>query len=280
MHFVPHLGRCCDDRDVQRRTTVLMCRPDYFDVSYRINPWMEPDEEVNVARAVTQWESLRDTYTSLDVEVAEIDPIRGLNDMVFAANGAFVLDGVAYGAKFTVSQRADEAPAYLARLAELGFEPVVPRFTNEGEGDMLVVGDTILGGYGFRTDPAAHAEVSALFDREVVSLRLVDERFYHLDTALTVLPGGSVAYYPEAFDEASRAELRRRFPDAIEVGADDALVFGLNSFRVDETMVVSSAAKRFPTQLRDRGLTVATVDLSELMLGGGGIKCCTLELRT
>lgn len=256
-----------------------MCRPTYFTVTYRINPWMAPDVPTSTDTAVAQWEALRQAYLDHGIGVELIEPIVGLNDMVYAANGAFVLDGRAYGAKFAVPQRSDEGPAYLARLAELGFEPIVPRCVNEGEGDLLVVADTILGGHGFRTSIEAHAEVSALFDREVVSLRLVNERFYHLDTALTVLPDDNIAYLPDAFDATSQAELARRFPDALRVAAQDANVLGLNSFGVSDAMMVSSAATTFPDQLRDRGQRVVGIDLGELMLGGGGIKCCTLELR-
>lgn len=259
--------------------SILMCRPTYFDVSSQINPWMDPDHPTDNALAVRQWDDLRATYERLGVHVEQIDPLPGLDDMVFAANGAFVLDGIAYGVRFHVTERAPEAPAYLARLEDLGFRPVLPNFTNEGEGDILLVGDTILGGYGFRTDPAAHPEISALFDREVVSLRLVNPKFYHLDTALTVLPDNNVAYLPDAFDPDAQAELARRYPDAIHVTPADANVLGLNSFHVGDTMVISSAAEAFPTQLHDRGHATVSVDLSELMLGGGGIKCCTLELR-
>lgn len=241
---------------------------------------MSPDRPTDTARAVRQWEALRETYLGLGVEVCEIAPVAGLNDMVYAANGAFVLDSIAYGAKFKVPQRSAEGRLYLDRLAELGFRTVEAEFVNEGEGDLLVAGELILAGHGFRTSLDAHLEVSRIFDRRVVSLGLVDPRFYHLDTALTILPSGEVAYHPPAFDESSRAELARLFPDAVLVDAMDAEVLGLNSFCVGQTMVVSKAASRFPAQLAERGISVVQVELDELLLGGGGIKCCTLTLRT
>src|SRR5215475_2764885 len=116
----------------------LMCRPAYFTVDYAINPWMDPSVPVDTELAVRQWTTLRDTYRELGHTVDEIDPIPGLPDMVFAANGATVIDGVAYGAQFRHPQRAAEGPAYAARLAELGFEPSAPKAINEGEGDLLL----------------------------------------------------------------------------------------------------------------------------------------------
>ena len=173
-------------------------------------------------------------------------------------------------------------------FAAHGFEVIEPVEVQEGEGDFLLVGDTILAGTGFRSVGDSHSEVARVFDREVVSLRLVDPRFYHLDTAISVLdpvegPGGveraNIAYLPSAFDEASLTALRSRFPDAIVVTEEDAAVLGLNSFSDGRHVVIASRAHDFARQLRERGYEPIGVDLSELLLGGGGVKCCTLELR-
>jgi N-dimethylarginine dimethylaminohydrolase len=97
-----------------------------------------------------------------------------------------------------------------------------------------------------------------------------------------VVPEGqhpTIAYLPGAFDDASREILEERFPDAILVSDDDGAVFGLNSSSDGYNVIISPRAKGFEKQLRDRGYNPITVDLSELLLGGGGIKCCTLELR-
>ena len=89
----------------------------------------------------------------------------------------------------------------------------------------------------------------------------------------------NIAYLPQAFDEASRRELERRYPDAIRVSDEDGAVFGLNSASDGLNVIISPRAKGFEKQLRERGYNPVLVDLSELLLGGGGIKCCTLELR-
>jgi N-dimethylarginine dimethylaminohydrolase len=267
------------------RPSVLMCRPDHFTVSYRINPWMFPQQPTDTALAVRQWEVLYRTYLDLGFDVHLIDPVEGLPDMVYAANGGFVLDGIAYGASFTHAERQPEGPAYLQWFASAGFDARVPQNVNEGEGDFLLVGDVILAGTGFRSDTASHAEIAALFGREVVSLNLVNPSFYHLDTAVAVLDARPdaerprIAYLPSAFDEASLEVLRERFPDAILATEEDAAVLGLNSFSDGQNVVIASRATTFPRQLRDAGYTPLGVDLSELLRGGGGVKCCTLELR-
>lgn len=271
----------------QSKRTVLMCRPDFFTVEYRINPWMHPEDPTDTSLAVKQWEVLYKTYIDLGFDVKLVEPIDGLPDMVYAANGGFVLDGIAYGASFTYPERQPEGPAYMDWFRDNGFEVRVPRNINEGEGDFLVVGDVILAGMGFRSATESHKELGEIFGREVISLELVNPSFYHLDTAIAVLdpspaPGerASIAYLPSAFSEASLAVLRERYPDAILVNEDDAAFLGLNSYSDGYNIVIAAKAKDFERQLRERGYNPIGVDLSELLLGGGGVKCCTLELRS
>lgn len=262
-----------------KHKTVLMCRPEHFTVSYAINPWMDPSKPTSTERAVAQWQTLHDTYVELGYDVELIAPVDGLDDMVYAANGGFTLDGHAYGAKFTYAERMPEGPAYMAWFEANGFQVHEPVHVNEGEGDMLLSRGAILAGHGFRTSLESHDELRGIFDREVVSLRLVDPRFYHLDTAMAILDDDTIAYLPTAFDESSRSALERRYPDAILVDETDASVLGLNSFGDGRTMVIAARAAGFERQLAERGYRTTGLDLSELLLGGGGIKCCTLELR-
>ena len=262
-----------------RKRTVLMCRPEYFTVSYRINPWMHPEDPTDTSLAVRQWDVLYRTYLDLGFEVHLIDPIAGLPDMVYAANGGFVIDNIAYGASFTYPERQPEGPAYMDWFREAGFDVRVPEEINEGEGDFLLVNGMILAGTGFRTASNSHEEIARIYGREVVSLNLINPSFYHLDTAVAVLDDTNIAYLPSAFDEASLATLRRLFPDAVIVTEEDAAVLGLNSFSDGYNIVIASRAKDFERQLRERGYNPIGVDLSELLLGGGGVKCCTLQLR-
>ena len=279
---------------VAQHRRYLMCRPQHFTVSYSINPWMEPSRPTDTDVALRQWQTLYDTYLALGHEVELIDPLEGLPDMVYTANGGFLIDGIAYGAKFRFAERAAEGPAFMEWFRDNGYTVAEPAEVNEGEGDFLLVGDTILAGTGFRSTGDSHREVGEVFGKEVVSLTLTDPRFYHLDTAISVLdpvqgpPTGSgaggveranIAYLPSAFDEEGRGILAERYPDAIQVDDADGAVFGLNSASDGRNVLISPRAKGFEAQLRERGYNPVLIDLSELLLGGGGIKCCTLELR-
>jgi arginine dihydrolase len=258
----------------------LMCPPEYFAVTYAINPWMRPDEPVDPEVAMRQWAALRATYESLGHAVSTIEPVPGLPDMVFAANGATVIDGTVLGVRFRYPQRAVEAAAYLSWFRSRGYPRVhAPVYVNEGEGDILVSGQTVLAGYGFRSDEAAAGELASVFGRRVVSLRLVDPRFYHLDTALCVLDASTAMYYPAAFDDAGRAALASVFAELIEAKDEDAEVLGLNAVSDGRHVVLARQATELARSLAARGFEPVPVDMSELLKAGGGAKCCTLELR-
>jgi N-dimethylarginine dimethylaminohydrolase len=113
----------------------------------------------------------------------------------------------------------------------------------------------------------------------VVSLELCDPRYYHLDTAVAVLDATTLAWLPEAFTPRSRAVLRERFPDAVVADPADAAVLGLNAVSDGRHVVLPAQASRLAARLRERGFVPVPVDLSELRKGGGGPKCCTLEVR-
>jgi rhodanese-related sulfurtransferase len=109
----------------------------------------------------------------------------------------------------------------------------------------------VLAGTGYRTDPGAHAEVAAVLDVEVLSLELVDPRFYHLDTCLAALDDRTIAYYPEAFSAASRDLLEALYPDAVRASRADAEVLGLNFVSDGRHVVLSKDAVTLAEQLRD-----------------------------
>ncbi|MGI5237797.1 dimethylargininase [Dactylosporangium sp. CA-139066] len=258
----------------------LMVRPTYFDVEYSINPWMDPGKPTSTELAIAQWGWLHDLYADLGHRVELLEPRAGLPDMVFAANGATVLGGRVLVARFRYTQRTAEADAYLDWFGARGYTDVrQAQWVNEGEGDYLAVGGRLLAGTGFRTNPRAHDESAAYFGVPVVGLRLVDPRYYHLDTALAVLDTDEVMYYPPAFAPESLEVLRELYPDAITASDDDAAAFGLNAVSDGRHVVLPQAATGLIGQLRERGFEPIGADVSELLKAGGSVKCCTLELR-
>ncbi|MFK0290052.1 dimethylargininase [Streptomyces sp. NPDC090442] len=288
--------RPADARPGARRTPrprrYLVCRPTHFDVRYAINPWMQEAAEVDTALAGRQWAELVGAYREHGHTVEVMEPTPGLPDMVFAANSALVVGGRAFGSLFHAPQRRPETREYEIWFKAAGYDLYRPESPCEGEGDLVPAGGYLLAGTGFRTTREAHAEVQEHFGLPVISLHLTDPYFYHLDTALFVLDDGvpddgtaggdgaaTLAYYPGAFSPGSREVLRRLFPDAVLATRDDALAFGLNSVSDGHHVFIAPQATGLIDRLTARGYVPVPVDLSEFHKAGGGIKCCTQELR-
>ncbi|MXY57521.1 MAG: fused N-dimethylarginine dimethylaminohydrolase/saccharopine dehydrogenase domain-containing protein, partial [Gammaproteobacteria bacterium] len=269
-------------------TRLLVCPPTYFGVEYVINPWMAGNVgEASQTTAMRQWDALVSILEDhADVYGAEPQP--GLPDMCFAANGGLVLDETFVPATFSVAQREPESGLYRAWAEAAGFEAAEAddALAFEGEGDALwwpAEGNSkpvLWAGYGVRTSLEAHRMLTEQLHVEVVSLRLVDQRFYHLDTCFVPLPEGRMIYYPPAFDEPSRQRIESLVPpdQRIEVGDEDAYGFACNAVRLGNTLVTSHATGALRKALDAWGFDVIATPLTEFIKAGGAAKCLTLVL--
>jgi N-dimethylarginine dimethylaminohydrolase len=235
---------------------------------------------VDVDLAHEQWRTLIDTYRAHGHTVDTVPPVAGLPDMVFAANSAVVVDGRVFGSLFHAPERRPESVHYDTWFKAAGYDVYRPESVSEGEGDLVPTGRYVLAGTGFRTTREAHREVQEFFGVPVISLTLVDPYFYHLDTALFVLDEDNICYYPEAFSPGSREVLARLFPDAVLATREDAMTFGLNSVSDGLHVFIAPQAEALAARLAERGYVPVPVDLSEFHKAGGGIKCCTQEIRS
>lgn len=259
---------------------ILMCKPTYFDIEYEINAWMDMGNPVDPAEAMRQWQQLKQTYEKLGFAIEEIEPVKGLPDMVFTANGALVVDGKVALPNFRYPERQPETEHFRAWFEAHGYTNLIlPKHHFEGEGDALVLNGKILAGWGYRSTYEAHQELAAYFDREIVSLHLINDRFYHIDTCLSILSERAIAFYPGAFDEASQTILRSLVPTVIEASQADAEAFGLNAMSDGHHVVCSDRAPAFHEQLKTAGFEPLPTSISEFQKSGGGVKCLTLTLR-
>lgn len=259
---------------------ILMCRPDHFGIEYEINPWMHVAVSVDRSLAERQWNALFSTYRELGAPVDLVEPRPGLPDMVFTANAAVVRNGAAVLSSFRHPERQREEPVWRQELARrsLAAKTLRPGLAFEGAGDALFVGDTLFCGYGFRTDRAAHAEVGRLLGVDVVSLELVDPRFYHLDTCFCPLNERTVLFAPDALSPASARLVRRLVPHVIQVPLEVAAGFACNALPVADVVVSSLAANRLERPLADAGFRTIELPMSEFMKSGGGVRCLSLPL--
>ncbi len=263
---------------------ILMCPPDYFSVDNAINPWMAGNEgrlDIDVARR--QWDDLHAALSAV-ATIELLDPQPGLPDLIFTANAALVCGNRVVPSHFMPHERRPEEAYIKGWLADQGFEMcVLPDDVGfEGAGDCLIDrgGPWLWTGFGFRTEIEAHAYLANWFSREVVSIRLTDARFYHIDTCLCPLTDGYLLYHPDAFDAASNGEIEQRIPPGrrIVVSAQDAAVFACNAVNVAEHVFLHDCSSELEERLNQSGFQVHRIRLSEFLKSGGSAKCLTLRL--
>jgi N-dimethylarginine dimethylaminohydrolase len=262
----------------------LMCEPSFFDVSYVINPWMEGNINATSApRAADQWHKVYETLTDVaDVELVGSRP--GLPDMPFTANAGVVLEDHVVLARFLHPERQDEEPHFERWFRDGGFNvhKLPPSISFEGAGDALMDREQPLlwMGHGHRSSIRAASHLQRWLAIDVVPLRLVDERFYHLDTCFCPLEGGFLMYYPYAFDEISLRRIEERVAASrrIVVDHEDALQFACNAVNVGQLVILNTASGRLVSRLEEHGFEVVQSELTEFMKAGGSAKCLTLRL--
>lgn len=266
------------------RPTFLMCHPKHYEVDYVINPWMAGNvHRSSRERATQQWEQLHGALRQV-ARVELVEPQPGSPDMVFTANAGLVRDGIVALASFHHRERQGEEPHFRRWFSDSGFAVRdIPRVTPfEGEGDALFEADgsRLWAGYGPRTRQDSHQRLTELWGIEVVSLRLVDPRFYHLDTCFCPLSNGDVMYYLPAFDRESQLKIEARYSNKqrIQVSEADALRFACNAVNVGRTILLNQISDALSAELELRGFQIVQLDLTEFLKAGGAAKCLVLRL--
>ena len=279
---------------MNRHSTVVMTRPTAFAVHYIINPWMQPAQwehapEFLRHRAQHCWQQLHDAMLSQDIAIHLLQPVEGLPDLVFPANGAVVFDRKVLLSRFAHPQRRQEEPVFraffeqLLQRGEIDELSSMPRgIIQEGAGDCLwdAHRDCFWSGFGQRSQRAGSGAIAWYFDCEVLPLELTDPRFYHLDVALAVLEKGELLYYPDAFSRQALATLRERVPPEhrIEISAEDAAGFCANIVSLNGSLFMTPPGETLRRRLLERGYRLHEMDLQPFLLSGGAAACLTLRL--
>ncbi len=270
-----------------RPKRVLLAKPDHFQVAYVINPHMEGNVgEVDRSRAAEQWRALRQAYESLSIPADTLAAVEDLPDLVFIANQTLPFYDPTDGTRGVVlsrmhaPERRDEV-AHVARFFRAqGYE--IAHLSDrtldfEGMGDAIwhTGRHLIWGGYGFRTTLETYDALAHRLEAPVIALRLVDERFYHLDTCFSVLDEQSVLIFPGALEPEGVALIRHFFPRVIEAPENEAVdLFACNAHCPDEQHVfIQRGCTRTNEMLREAGFEPVELDTDEFLKSGGSVFC-------
>jgi len=262
---------------------VLMCPPKYYQILWEINPWMKKENQPDKILAKNQWENLFKIYQKLKLNILLIPPQKGLADMVYIANA-----GWGKGKNFVVSnfkhkERKKEKSFYLKWFKSKGFKlfTLPKNISFEGGGDIVTTKEVYLFGYGKRSDFQAKDYLKKFLKlkKPIIPLKLVDERFFHLDTCFFYIkPIDTILYFPKAFDSDSQEKIKRLRARKFEASEKEAEDFLCNSVYFNKTIILGCRNERIERFLRNKGLNIIFADISEFKKGGGGVKCLSLFL--
>ncbi|MCA1692682.1 MAG: dimethylarginine dimethylaminohydrolase family protein [Acidimicrobiales bacterium] len=258
----------------------LMCPPEHFGVLYEINPWMHQEVAVDLDVARAQWDGLVAILTSAGAEVEVLEPQPGLPDLVFTANAGVVNRGCFIPSRFRHPQRRGEVPHYVAWFESHGYQVAeLPEgVAHEGAGDALPFGRVLLSGYRFRSDAAAHVELSRLAGVPVRPVELSDSRFYHLDLTFCPLDERRALVAPGAWDSYGRRVIEALVPEPFALEPDETAAFCANSVVIGTTVVMPVCPVRVGRQLEQWGFDVVVAPVGEFQKAGGACRCLTLAL--
>lgn len=283
----------CDARVEPRK--VLMCTPNYYTIVDVKNVRMQNQKgNVNPEKANIQWDNLRNTYLGFKTqkyldEVHVIDGVEGLEDMVFCANQSFPWvmwngEKVALMSRMRHENRQNEIPYIEDFYKDHGYKIVdlQSKYHFEGMGDMIAhPGKRLLyGGFGFRSDKNVYEEIARTLDAPIITLELINENYYHLDTCFLPLNHAEVLIAPDAFSPESLAIIRKMFEGVYEIPEQEAIEgFACNAHIIYGTNKMSSAAiiqRNNPVSLnivQQSAHSVMEVETGEFMKSGGSVFC-------
>lgn len=266
------------------RPTYLMCSPQFYDVNYVINPWMAGNlHAASPHRAMQQWQGLYKTLCEI-ADVMLIAPQPALPDMVFTANAGLQRNRIVVPSRFAFAERSPEESFFRRWFLQAGYTILdLPCGTSfEGEGDALFSSDglRLWAACGMRTQEESHSYLGRAFGVEATSLRLIDPRFYHLDTCFAPLTEDYLMYYRAAFDAAALIEIERFYPvdRRIAVSQADASRFACNAINVGRDILVNEISRELIDHLEREGFHVTPLPLAEFVKAGGAAKCLIMQL--
>lgn len=260
---------------------LLMCPPLYYGIEYEINPWMSRSRQSDSELARRQWRALyRLLVDELGAQVDLLEPIRGLPDMVFTANGGLVWGNRFIASSFRHEVRRGESVYFRNWFEVRGYE--ILRLPDdqffEGEGDVLFADGVGFAGYHIRSDIRAHQRVAEAIGREILSLELTSEWFYHLDTCFCPLGQGRALYFPAAFDSYALRVLEHHVRELIPVREAEARRFACNAIVIGDAVVMNDGCPEATAALEERGFRVLATPLGEFIKAGGSAKCLVLKV--
>ncbi len=260
---------------------IIMCPPEYYDIEYSINPWMDTNNKVKKKEAQKQYNNLKEAFRKAGAEINELTPVKNLPDMVFACNAGYAESDIFVKANFKAQQRKREAEAAEKYFKQKNYRvfSLPENIIFEGEGDIIRTQSKYFLGWGQRSDLMAKDYIEDITGKEFIPLELIDPYFYHLDTCFGPINDELVVINEKAFSEDSLTKIYDRFQHVISANETDNSVLACNLVVLGKNVFIGKGtSEELKNEIRKFSYNVIENDMSEFLKGGGSVKCLSLEI--
>jgi dimethylargininase len=231
---------------------------------------------VDAGLALEQWRAYVDVFRRTGWTVTEVEPADRHPDGVFVEDTVVVFGDLAVltspGAASRVGELTSIEQTVQALAAGRGLETarIAPPGHLEG-GDVLKVGRTAYVGLTTRTDEEGVRQLRGLLEpRGWTVVAVPVTKVLHLKSGVTALPDGTVIGWAPNVDDPAV------FPEFLPVPEEHGTaVVDLG----DGAVVMSADAPQTAALLRQRGLTVHEVAISEFEKLEGCVTCLSVRVR-
>lgn len=225
---------------------------------------------IDVERADAQHRAYQRALASLGCRVLTLEAEPAMPDAVFVEDVAIVLDEVAVLTRPGAESRREEGASVAELLAR--YRPlrhIEAPATIDG-GDVLRIGRTIYVGQSGRSNAEGIAQLQAIVAESGYRVQPVSIRgCLHLKSAVTAVRDDTLLLQPAWVDASS-------FPGFNIIEVDPGEEHAANILRIGAVAVMPACFARTAQRLREAGVEVVTVDVSELQKAEGATTCCSL----
>lgn len=246
----------------------------------RPSPWLTQGLVTHIERspvdfelAEKQWQDYVDALRSAGWETFEVDPAPECPDSVFVEDTMVVYGRVAVISRPGADERKPETIAAEEAARKLGYD--IRRIEAPGTldgGDVLKWGGTVWVGEGGRTNAEGIrqlAEHLTPLGAQVVAVPLT--KVLHLKTAVTALPDGTIIGYEPLVDDVEF--WGEKFSAMPEEGGAHVVILA------PDTVLMAKSGPESIERIRQRGLNVIEVDISEYEKLEGCVTCLSVRMR-
>ena len=227
-------------------------------------------QRIDVLRATAQHHAYRECLRELGARIVSLPAEPGLPDAVFVEDTAVVLDEIAVIAHMGAASRRPEVPGVaemLARYRPLKF--LTAPATLDG-GDVMRIGRSLFVGLSRRTNRAGVEQLTDFvrphgYDVEPVNVT----GCLHLKSACSFVGDDTILVNRSWID----VDPLRRF-ELLDVPEEEPAA--ANVLVLNGTILMPHSFPKTSARLKERGLRVRTVDVSELQKAEAGVTCCSV----